>query len=95
MSKKFWREKVLWKQADDITGYGSLCARINGEHYVIGKENPNNIFAGYGGRKYFIQFINGPHKGKKVVTQNLWHQGAIMDSFKESLPDNAVFLNAE
>lgn len=92
----FWGEKVQWLNNNDLTGDNQKAVRINGVHYVIGQEDPDNSFIkGYGGRKFVIQFKSGPHKGKVIETKNLWHQGEIPEELIYILEDNAVFVKVD
>jgi len=83
-------------------------ARIGGQHYMFGdhlreyvinaKDSLKAIVDGWapkkraslgmGGNKVVIRFNDGRH----VITNDLWHQGAIPESFKNVLPDNAEMV---
>lgn len=89
--KRFWDEKVTWKEKGDITEEHNKVVRIKGEHYVIGNESDSNVFRGYGGREFRIKFTAGPHAGQIIETTNLWHQGTIPEAYCSALPDNAIF----
>lgn len=88
-NKEFWDAKVKWRENGDTNGFGGVCARIDGNHYVIGKEDNKAGFRGFAGHKFVIEFISGPHQGKIIETTNLWHQGKIPEEYRELLPDNA------
>ena len=78
----FWREKVDIKDREEV-------ARIDGAHYIIGKNDHSpNRFRGFGGSKFTISFFDG----REIVTSDLWYQGVIPDKFKKRLPDNAKFI---
>ena len=84
-SCNFWLEKV------DMVGKKKV-ARINGKHYMIGREDaPSLMFRGFGGTKFTVRFFDG----RVVETTNLWHQGTVPEHFKERLPDNAEFVYQE
>lgn len=79
-----------------IDNQNSDCVRVNGEHYYIQPDldciQPfPDSFAGHGGAKFNIRF----NDGRMIETRNLWSQGAIPDSFRSLLPDNARFLTKE
>jgi len=90
---EFWEEKVRMKEAGDLAGDDPV-ARIDGNHYIVGKEDPNllNDQKGFGGRRFVIRWKSGPHRGKVIETTNLWHQGRIPERFRDKLPDNAEFV---
>lgn len=76
----FWNELVGIKDKPHVV-------RVDGTHYSIGRENEGGM-RGFGGRKFHVKFFDG----REVITTNLWHNGAIPESHKELLPDNAVFV---
>ena len=78
----FWRETVVIKDSSNVV-------RIDGRHYIIGKEKEesSSAFKGFGGSKFVIVF----NDGRRIKSTNLWHQGTIPEHFKERLPDNAKF----
>lgn len=84
----FWMEKTKPSIRDS-----EATARINGTHFRIGP--PRNWgsmhFRGYRGAKFVIKFDDG----RIVETTNLWCQGLIPESFREELPNNAVFLQID
>lgn len=82
----FWSKYVARKDDPKI-------ARIDHDHYVITPDDPNTRaeFKGYSGARFKIHF----HDGRKVVTNNLWHQGRIPNRWHEQLPDNAVFIKPQ
>ena len=92
-TKDFWNEKVNWKENGDLDLDGNhKVVRFEGVHYWIGSEGfatENRSWLGHGGAEVRITFIDGPHKGLVVDTNNLWCQGSIEGHFKELLPDNA------
>lgn len=92
--KDYWNELVRFRFNGDTTKDNRPVARINGVHYIIeDEENSKNILhKGFNGSKFKIEFICGPRKGECILTTNLWEQGDIPDDFKDSLPDNARFL---
>ncbi len=61
---------------------------VNGRHYWVGPRSTGPKHCkGHGGHEFHITF----HDGRKVVTDNLWCQGAIPECFRDRLPDNATF----
>lgn len=76
----FWNEQIEDKN-------NSKSVRVNGEQYHIGSEHSNPSFRGFGGAKYKIKFFDG----REVTSTNLWYNGKIPESFKDSLLDNAEF----
>ena len=86
-SCNFWHEKIALK--DDPSS-----VRIDGNHYWIGEDPSKDdlkkykVNYGFYGRKFIILF----NDDRQVTTNNLWHNGAISDSWKEALPDNAIFI---
>ena len=74
---------------DRVKDINPKVAIIKGEHYTIGNEKEKGGFRGFGGRKFIINFFDG----RIVETTNLWYQGVIPEDFKDSLPDNAQFIN--
>lgn len=96
----FWVEK--WQMRKD-----PKVARINGEHYIIGSQLDDYKFSdkdslesiidqydsklkvkGMSGNKTCIIFFDG----RVAITDDLWHQGTIPAHFKQSMPNNASFL---
>lgn len=66
--------------------------RVNGKHYQISNEDTSWAgFRGFGGAKFIVAF----NDGRRLRTSNLWSQGDIPWWFRERLPDNATFENAE
>ena len=88
----FWGEKVQWRLNGDITEDNQRTVRINGKHYVIGSEDSTSMIRGFGGSKFKIKFIDGPHAGVELTSTNVWYQGEIDEEFLAELPDNAVFI---
>jgi hypothetical protein len=43
---------------------------------------------GFGGRMWRVKFSDG----RKLESDNLWHQGAIPQSFRDRLPDNVISM---
>jgi len=80
----FWEEKVDRKDRPEV-------ARIDGKHYVIGREESIGFSRGFGGANFTIRFFDG----REVRTTNLWHQGKIPTHFRDRLPDNAEFIRGE
>jgi hypothetical protein len=88
----FWGEKLQWKLNGDLTDDNQMVVRVKGQHYIIHHEPHTDAgFKGHGGREFDIEFIDGPHKGKRVKSKNVWCQGEIENDYLEVLPDNAVF----
>ena len=77
---KFWEEKISIKNDADV-------ARIDGQHYIIGSRTEKSDSNGMGGAVRTIKF----NDGRIVTTCDLWHQGRIPESYKDRLPDNAIF----
>lgn len=87
-----WGEKIQWKLNGDLTEEQQIVVRSRGMHYLIVKEtDAPNAYRGHGGREFDIEFIDGPHKGKRMKSTNVWCQGEIHEDYKDVLPDNAVF----
>lgn len=49
---------------------------------------PSRSGHGFAGAEFIIRF----HDGRVVRTDNLWSYGPIPEEYRESLPDNAVFV---
>lgn len=60
--------------------------RVKGEHFMIGDEDENPKWKGYGGRPFHIRFFDG----REVATTNLGHLGEIPRHYQDRLPDNAT-----
>ncbi len=88
----FWAAKVAWCESGDLTPDGSLVARTDGVHYIIGAPIPDVPASckGYGGSRFQVTFVCGPHAGTVIVTDNLWCQGGIPDEYRDRLPPNAI-----
>lgn len=81
----YWADII----AGDSNEYINTFVVANGRHYVIGDENNNDYFRGFGGSKFTIKFFDG----RIVKTSNLWYQGEIPERFRDELPDNATIDN--
>lgn len=81
----FWRERL--KEDSELPPH--TACMIDGTHYVIGPEESNSYFRGFGGARFQIEF----NDGTKVVTTNLWCQGEPEGYWREQFPDNARFEN--
>jgi len=79
--RRYWLDLVDRK-------FQPYSVRIDGEHYMIAREDATGAFRGHSGRKFTIRFDDG----RTVTTTNLWSQGTIPEEFKSDLPDNARFL---
>lgn len=80
-----WRLNKYW---DDNDRGPHGWAVINGAHYTI---DPKTIVKGFYGAKHTIKFQDGTI----VHTDNVWHQGNILDAhpyWREIFPDNAEFI---
>lgn len=77
----FWIEKFETLNSINV-------ARINNNHYTIGREQDDGGFRGHAGRKFIIKFDDG----EVIKTTNLWHQGEIPERFRKYLPNNATFV---
>lgn len=91
MVNKFWEEKVEWRNNKDSVE-DSICVRADGCHYTLSTKP--SMFKGFGGAKHCVEFISGPHKGKRVICNNVWSQGRIPQEYKDKLPDNAIFFSS-
>ena len=81
-----WRERI---EEDKKLPPHTACM-IDGTHYIIGPENDDSPFRGFGGSKFQIEF----NDGHRVVTTNLWCQGETHHPYwREKFPDNARFEN--
>lgn len=78
---------------DELMEYKEESVRIEGGHFMIGEEDGNRMFRGFGGRKFKIRFFDG----REVETTNLWHQGTIPEIWrgKGRLEDNAEWVKGE
>lgn len=81
----FWRERL---EKDKELPEHTVCI-IDGTHYIIGPEDDDSYFRGFGGAKFQIEFFDGT----KVITTNLWCQGEPPLKWKNKFPDNARFEN--
>lgn len=77
----FWHEKIDIKDRPEVV-------RVKHTHYIIGREDPDERFRGFGGERFIIKF----HDGRRVVSTNLWCQGGIPQRYWDRLPDNAEFV---
>lgn len=57
----------------------------DGKAYFIGPEGVNVRWAGFGGEKFVIEFLDG----RRVETHNLWHRGVVPEHFRARLPNTA------
>lgn len=78
----FWEEKVS----------KPLPVIIGGNGYSPGNRTTGQ-FRGMGGRRFDIEFIDGPHKGKRITTFDLWSGGKAPKAWQDRYKDNAIFLN--
>ena len=81
----FWLKKTNLPVEDE-----AKRVIVNGQHFRLGSVH-SGPFRGFGGRKFTVLF----HDGRLVETCCLWHQGEIPEMFREWLPDNAIFVQAE
>lgn len=79
----FWLEKIALTDENTVV--------VNGVRYTIGEDDPNQIFKGFSGRKFDIEFFDG----RKIVSHDVWCQGRIPDRFRTypELQDNARFIH--
>lgn len=63
-------------------------AIINGTHYVL-LPHTDGYFKGYGGKKFHIRF----NDGFETTCDNLWCQGDIPEHWRDTMPDNAIFVH--
>lgn len=88
----FWWGMVECRINGDVTCDNLPIARINGEHYTICAELPeDSIPRGHNGKSFTIAFFDG----RSISTTNLWCQGLIPELFKEQLPNNAEFVQLQ
>lgn len=78
----FWRERV--DQVEETT------AIIDGYWYAPGNRTEGK-FRGMAGRRFDIEYFDG----RKCTCYDLWSGGDIPEHFREQLPDNARFRQAE
>lgn len=65
---------------------------VDGRHYVMGDNTTEpHRWSGFGGDTFVIEFFDG----RKVVSNNLWHQGTIPERWREQLADNAKFVRPD
>lgn len=97
--KSFWGKYVDLAKNGDIE-YAhhfvitSIAVRIDGEHYIIDDEQRKGL-RGFGGRTFYIKFLNGTLEGQVYKTTNLWYQGDIPEEYKDILSDNAMFVSRQ
>lgn len=87
----FWSEKVAWLNNGNITEDGQKVVRAEGNHFVIGPENSDLFFRGFGGSKFKFRF----HNGEEITSTNVWFQGGIPYELKDILTDNAKTIKDE
>lgn len=77
----FWAEKVAIRDREDVV-------RANGEHYIITPTRPGMKakHKAFRGERFTVHFADG----RRVETDNLWHQGSIPAHFRDRLGDNAT-----
>ena len=83
----------LWNaRADEYELDDSDCIVIKGVMYSDGGESdlPSSM-KGFSGRKFKIQM----NDGEIIETDNLWCGGAIPDSHRDRMPDNAKFIDSK
>lgn len=85
----FWAEKVRWKENGDKNESGYQAIRSGGTHMVIGREDPDNPFRGFGGRQCKFRLLE---TGEVIESTNVWYQGRIPSDYKLLLPDNAELV---
>lgn len=66
------------------------AVRVMGVHFVDGGYLPDapRSCLGFGGKLHVVEFKDG----RRVTTNNLWHQGVIPKRFRDRMPDNAMFV---
>jgi len=79
-------ECSIWRERLSLVGNPDV-AIIDGIFYTIGDEDSKNLFRGFGGDKFVINFKDG----RQVTTTNLWCGGEISDHWRPQFPDNADF----
>lgn len=92
----FWDMKVNWL-SDPKQNQRQVI--INNQHYMLGDPSPsNNSFRGFGGRTFYIKFLDShPHYKPGVIVKcnNLWSQGTIPEPYQPILKPNAEFVTEE
>lgn len=74
---------------DELVEQVDKTIRIKGNHYMLGANgNKPGPYNGFGGRKFTIRM----NRGEIIETCDLWYQGAIPETFKDKMPDNATFV---
>lgn len=104
--RKFWEEKVVWKEQGDRTTddhWGRRkptvspfrdVVRVNGTHYTagyLGIQGGLGDHRGFGGTVFRWRWLDDP-SGKTYETNSMWFQGRIPDEFQDRLPDNAEWV---
>lgn len=82
----FWREKKAVPESRRVV--------VDHAHYMLGDEPGDYTMSsvlGFGGREFTIAFFDG----RTVTTRNLWYQGKIPPKWRETFPNNAVFVTVE
>lgn len=93
---QFWSERAeLLKDWPNIKKHERITI-IGGHWYSPGDGRPDSSrrhnFLGMGGRRFDIEYIDGPHKGKIITCFDLWSGGLMPDDMKVQFPDNARFV---
>ena len=80
-------ETAYWKRYQfDKDNPNSV--RVSNQQYWIGPAHISTPINGHKGRWFTIEFLDG----RKVRTCDLWYQGPIPPELRESLADNARFV---
>jgi hypothetical protein len=89
------RERCICHGCDLWTGkaeeQGPHVVVVRGTRYTISPDIPGNRFAGFGGSRFEIEFLDG----RTVVSHNLWFNGEVPAHFRKRIPDNARFILRE
>ena len=79
----FWFEKEKFHIPENEHKW---CV-VDGIHYIVGDENSNSYFRGFGGAHVRIHF----NDGTTVDSTNLWCQGDVPQGYwRDRMPDNAT-----
>lgn len=85
--RTFWDEKVAWKMAGDITEDGDRVVRYHNGHYIFCKmSDAPAAHRGLYGRRCEAVLLDGT----VLVSNDVWHQGTIPESYRNRLPDNCT-----
>lgn len=89
----FWRQRYVEYQKN-WDNPKSRMTIIDGHWYSPGDGSPGQQGLGMAGRKFNIEYIDGPHKGKRITTHDLWAGGMFPAKYLDLIKDNARFIQA-